>query len=263
MGDSSRVAKSMVGVVDSGAGGLSFVRELFERFPGHEVLYFADTEFFPYGVRSNQEIRERVITISKELIGLGAKSLVLACNTATAAAVDYLRGEVEIPVIGVEPPIKPACKRWRRVLALVTPATARSERFERLCRLHGVGRELVVRPCPGLAELIERTEGGLGGPIKEYFGEDPGEAEAIVLGCTHYELAREEIRSVFGQQVEIFSPSTGAANRFAALVASTVEGRKNRFALVSGNEHCLRLARQFIGDFVVEAGCDTVSTSFG
>ena len=157
-----------IGVFDSGVGGISVLAELVRRMPRENYLYFGDSANAPYGSRSAEEVRALTEAHALELMRRGAKAIVIACNTATGAAIAYLREKyADFPFIGVEPAIKPAAEAHPggRILVMATPLTAASEKFRRLMAQHSAEAELIPVPCPSLARMIE--DGVLGGEALE------------------------------------------------------------------------------------------------
>lgn len=183
----------MIGVFDSGLGGLSVLAAIARALPRADLTYLADTAHVPYGDKPDAFIRGRVLAIGRHLVERGCTLLVVACNTATAHAVTALRHQHPgIAVVGVEPGVKPAAQTTRsgRIAVLATEATARSERLARLVRDHAANLDVRVVPCPGWATRVETLQ--LDGP--EFAAEvratlrpllDHG-VDRIVLGCTHY-----------------------------------------------------------------------------
>jgi glutamate racemase len=183
----------MIGIFDSGLGGLSVLSAVARSLPHADLLYFADTAHVPYGAKPESFIRDRVLTIGRYLAGQGCNMIVVACNTATAAAVHSLRSEFpQFPVVGVEPGVKPAAaaSRTGRIAVLATESTARSERLAILIREHAAAVTVHVEPCPGWATRVETLH--LDAP--QFAAEvadkimpllDAG-ADQLVLGCTHY-----------------------------------------------------------------------------
>jgi glutamate racemase len=187
-----------IGIFDSGVGGLSVMRAIRAQLPQAELLYAADTAHLPYGDRTEAFIVDRSERIARFLHGQGAQVVVVACNTATAAAVAALRaGLPELPIVGVEPGIKPAvaASRARRIGVLATTRTLASEKFRRLAQAHAGDAELVLQACPGLADAIEAADAagrGLDVLIERYAAplREAG-VDVAVLGCTHYVFARD------------------------------------------------------------------------
>lgn len=193
-----------IGVFDSGLGGVSVLRELVQVLPREEFLYFGDDQNAPYGVRSEAEVLALTRAGVNLMIGEGCKAVVLACNTATAAAIETLRRELpQLILIGAEPALKPALRDgYKRIGVLATATTLASRRFQALSADVGFGAEIVPIPAPGLVELIEQKIWS--GPILEAFLQGllavPLEKgiEALVLGCTHYPFIRGTVSKVSG-----------------------------------------------------------------
>ena len=187
-----------IGIFDSGVGGLSVMQAIRARLPHAELLYAADTAYAPYGDRSEEFLCDRSERIARFLCDEGAQMIVVACNTATAAAVARLRATwPALPVVGVEPGVKPAvaASAVHRIGVLATTRTLASEKFRRLAEAHANGATLVLQPCPGLADAIESADAqgsGLDVLVERYCAplRDAG-VDVAVLGCTHYVFARE------------------------------------------------------------------------
>ncbi|MFL9608782.1 glutamate racemase [Methylobacillus sp. Pita2] len=208
-----------IGVFDSGVGGLSVLRHIREQLPGERLLYFADSLNAPYGPKSQAFIIERSREISRFLIGHGAKAIVVACNTATAAAIQTLRSELDIPIIGMEPAVKPAAAATRSgvVGVLATTGTLKSAQFAALLAHYGKNIKVVTQACLGLVECIER--GDLDGKatralVAEYVAPliDVG-ADTIVLGCTHYPFAKPLIAEIAGPDVVLIDTGEAVARQ--------------------------------------------------
>ena len=186
-----------VGIFDSGVGGLSVTQAIRARLPHAELLYAADTGHAPYGDRSEAFLCDRSERIARFLTDQGAQIVVVACNTATAAAVAALRAaSPTLPLVGVEPGIKPAValSAARRIGVLATTRTLASDKFQRLAQAHADGAQLVLQACPGLADAIEAADAagsGLDVLVERYCAplRDAG-VDVAVLGCTHYVFAR-------------------------------------------------------------------------
>ena len=213
-----------MGIFDSGVGGLSVAREIRRALPAEDLLYVADTAYCPYGDREVEEVRERALAVGRHLEAAGAKVVIVACNTATGAALEALREALTVPVIGLEPAVKTGAARTRnrRVAVMATVGTLRSERFARLVREHGHGVDVLSQPCPGLVDLIE--QGHLDGdllaarvqeltrPIRE------AQVDTVVLGCTHYPFVAEALRRALGPEVEIVDSGPAIARRLAQVL---------------------------------------------
>ena len=204
-----------IGVFDSGQGGVSVLREIRARLAHEDLIYIADSANVPYGGHDAAFILERALELGDRLVRHGSKAIVVACNTATAAAVPTLREQMPVPVIGMEPAVKPAAAATRSAVVgvLATIGTLRSARFAALLERFGEGIEVITEPCPGLVEQVER--GDFDGPatlalIRRHLAPlQAGGADVIILGCTHYPFLRELIEAEAGPGVTVID--TGAA----------------------------------------------------
>lgn len=211
--------KKPIGVMDSGVGGISVLRELVKLLPNEDFLYYGDSAHAPYGTKEVSEVIRLTRNVAEFLLEKGAKALVVACNTATSVAIPVLRETyTQIPVIGIEPALKPAVlsKEYPRVLVMATPLTLEQEKFSNMMHFYENDASIVKVPCPGLVELIE--EGILdGAELVAYLTDrfapfDPQTADGIVLGCTHYPLIRGVISSLF-PNATIFDGGYGTAKQ--------------------------------------------------
>jgi len=221
-------AAACIGVFDSGLGGLSVLRALRRQLPQAPLRYLADSANAPYGDRSEAFIVERSQRIAQHLVAHGATLLVVACNTATAAAVARLRERwPALPIVGVEPGLKPAVAATRngRIGVLATTGTLRSEKFRQLLARQGDAVQVVAQPCPGLADLIEF--GALDTPelraMVERFCAPLRDAcvDTVVLGCTHYPFVQHLIAAAIGPQVQVIDTGDAVARRAAQLWQAT------------------------------------------
>lgn len=205
-----------VGVFDSGVGGISVLRQLAVTLPHEDFLYYGDSANAPYGEKSRDWVLRRSGDIVDELLGQGAKAIVIACNTATSVAAATLRAEyAHVPIIGVEPALKPAtlAEKAGRILVMATPITLRLDKYQQLAERWGTGHEVIPVPCPGLAARIE--QGDLSAPdvyelLESLIGEYAGTVDSAVLGCTHYAFIARQIRDVIGD-VPLFDGALGTA----------------------------------------------------
>ncbi len=215
---------SPIGILDSGAGGLSVLRHIHTLLPAESLLYAADSAHLPYGDKTPAFIRERVNAVAAMLVEQGAKALVVACNTATAAAVESLRERYTIPVVGMEPAIKPAVLGSRSgvVGILATAAMVGSNRMKELVQRYAGEREVIIQPCPGLVEQVERH--ALETPdtahlLQQYLAPilEKG-ADTLVLGCTHYPFLRPTIERLAGPKVSVIDTGEAIARRLKSLL---------------------------------------------
>jgi glutamate racemase len=213
------VSARPVGVFDSGVGGLSVAREIRSHLPAEHLLYVADTAWCPYGDRSLEEVRARTLAIGRWIQDAGAKVLVVACNTASGAALEQLREVLTIPVIGLEPAVKPAVAQTKngRVGVMATAGTLRSDRFARLLANHAAGVEVVAQACPGLVDMVEDglLEGDALGVTLDTLTRPLRDADVdtVVLGCTHYPFVREAIAASLGPHVTLLDSGPAIARR--------------------------------------------------
>ncbi|MCJ7774524.1 MAG: glutamate racemase [Desulfobacterales bacterium] len=206
-----------IGVFDSGIGGISVLRWLREELPNEDFIYIADSHHIPYGDKPKEFIEERSIFLTKILLDKKAKAIVVACNTATAAAIATLRSLYTIPFIGMEPGVKPAMLTTKTgvVGILATKETLNSNKFEVLTNRFLNECKFVVKECPGLVELVEQMEfkgQATRKLVQQYVSSllDKG-ADTIVLGCTHYPFLLELMREVAGKNVTIIDTGKAVA----------------------------------------------------
>lgn len=208
-----------IGVFDSGFGGLSVLRALRAQMPCESFVYLADSDFCPYGEKDDLTIETRVHQLAGALVERHCKALVIACNTACSVAIESLRDRFELPIVGLEPAVKPAIFRskHRRVVVLATPRTVRGDRLRRLIEAHAGPVTVETVPAPGLVELVEsgqihdravrtRLIELLEGPLARG-------CDAIVLGCTHYPFLAGVIAEIAGPSVAIVSSGKAVARQ--------------------------------------------------
>ena len=218
-------AANPIGVFDSGVGGLSVLREIRRELPGEDLLYVADSGYAPYGDKPAQLIEARSIAIAEFLVSQRAKAIVVACNTATGAAIEMLRTRFPLPIVAMEPAVKPAAANTKSgvIGVLATGNTLASENFERLHARFGTGVEILVQACPGLVEQVEA--GDLSGDQTRALLEQyvlpllERQADTLVLGCTHYPFLAPLIREIAGPSVAIIDPSAAIARELRRRLA--------------------------------------------
>ncbi len=216
-----------IAVFDSGVGGISVLKNLVEIMPHEDFIYYGDSANAPYGTKTLEEVRKLTCEHARNLlIDQKAKGLVVACNTATSAAVRILREKYpDIPIVGIEPAVKPAVlfKEQPRVLVMATPMTIREEKFKKLMDKYSSQGQIIPLPCPGLMNFVERGD-LYGDDVKQYLEEllyeyTHNEVDAVVLGCTHYPFVRKLIQEVLGENVRVFDGGPGTAREMKRRLA--------------------------------------------
>jgi glutamate racemase len=224
-GKNDFMATAPIGVFDSGAGGLSILKGIHQLLPGEQLLYVADSAHAPYGPRGDAFIRARCKAIMDFFLDRGAKAVVVACNTATAAAIVELRAQHSLPIVGVEPAVKPAALSSRSgvVGVLATSGTIASDKFLHLKSRFHTQVEIITSPCAGLVEAIEDCDTNapvlhvlLETIIAPMLGKG---VDTLVLGCTHYSLIREAVAAVAGPAVAIVDAGDAVARELQRRLA--------------------------------------------
>jgi len=221
-----RTPDAPIGVFDSGLGGLSVVHELRRELPRESILYVADSAYCPYGERSIAFIRARSLAICEALVDRGVKVIVVACNTATAGALDLLRERIALPVIGLEPAVKPATALTvtGKIAVLSTPVTASSPRLTDLLLRYGDGLDIRTIGMPGLADRVEAGDGDsdeVVEQLREVIAPLVADGvDTIVLGCTHYPFLAATVAAIAGDAVRIVDSSNAVARRVRDVLIS-------------------------------------------
>ncbi|MDF7664208.1 glutamate racemase [Bifidobacterium sp. ESL0763] len=217
-----------IGVFDSGLGGLSVVRELRRQMPDERVVYFGDSANAPYGVKSSEEVRRLSFDIVDRFVTMGAKAIVIACNTASSAAGKQLRATYDLPIVGMEPALKPACDRGegkpQHVIVAATALTLRERKFGELMDRFDATNVIYRQPCPDLVEIVEHGKLGerdlvmraLHGYFDEY---DLATIDSVVLGCTHFVFYRDYFRQLLPGSTAIIDGNAGTIRHLRDLLA--------------------------------------------
>ena len=247
-----------IAVIDSGVGGISVLRELIKIMPDEHFLYFGDSKNAPYGSKSREEVLEITRANLDFLKVEGIKALVIACNTATSAAVKVLREEnPSLPIIGIEPAIKPAAMMGNhpRVLVMATPLTLEEKKFLDLAKKYSHLANYIPLPCPRLAKLIESGDvdgeeirAYLAGLLSPYANQ---KIDAIVLGCTHYPHVKELIAAHFPESTLIFDGGEGTARETMRRLSEagllrTEGGGEVRILNTSGDENMIEISKKLL-----------------
>ncbi|EPY2272691.1 glutamate racemase [Clostridium sporogenes] len=206
-----------IGFFDSGVGGISVLKEAFKLLPKEDFLYYGDSKNAPYGTKKVEEVKALTFNATDFLMNKGIKALVVACNTATSVTINDLRETYDIPIIGIEPALKPAVelKKSGKIVIMATPMTLAEKKFANLMDLYRETEDIEPLPCPGLVEFIEK--GMVSGNevynyLKDKFKKyNNKKISAIVLGCTHYPFIKETLRKVIDNKVYIIDGSLGTS----------------------------------------------------
>lgn len=209
MSDYTPSANAPIGIFDSGIGGLTITQCINQLLPNEDIIYIADNSYAPYGEKKTSLIIERVNQVADYFVKQQVKAIVIACNTATVNAIDQLRQRIHIPIIGVEPAIKPAAllSKAKKVGILVTQATAKNKRFLDLVENHKNGADVFIQPCPGLVEIIEQgniDDDKLHALLTQFI--QPlidKNIDTLVLGCTHYPIVEQNIKQHIGANITL------------------------------------------------------------
>lgn len=240
---------SPIGVFDSGVGGIGTLAALRRELPMEDFCFFGDTANAPYGVKSQAEVLACVRQVMDHLLTLNVKAVVVACNTATAASAHVLRQELDLPIIGIEPALKPAheLRHGGTILVLATPLALKLEKFQALYARYGEGA--VPVPCPGLMDLIEReNEAEARAYLAKIFSRyDLAHVDAVVLGCTHYVFLRPLLQTMLPDTVAVLDGNAGTARQLRRVLAERgllrQEGEGHLMLECSGEKDLPRLER--------------------
>ena len=231
---------ALIGVFDSGVGGLSILDEALRQLPQHDYIYLADSANAPYGEKSSDWIAARSLSLCNYLAGNGCDVIVVACNTATAEAIKQIREVLSIPIIGVEPGIKPAAMQSQNniVGVLATEATLKSDKFNALLNTLPSDCQFIKQAGAGLVPLIESgkadSEATLELLVKHLEPIQDAGADTLVLGCTHYPFLRKSIRKLLGESITLIDTSDAVVRQLKRQLDSLQrENNAKEFGLVT------------------------------
>ena len=260
------IDKNSIGVFDSGVGGLSVLRELIKALPSEKFIFIGDQYHVPYGERSMQEVRQFSHGIVRFLRDQGSKLIVVACNTASAAALHYLREEYPLlPIVGMEPAVKPAAEysKTRKVGVLATPSTFQGELYASVVERFAQDVEIFQNTCPGLVNQIEKgalnsgtTRRILESALLPMISEG---IDTVVLGCTHYPFVLPLIQEIVGEKIRVIDPAPAIANRVLSILGykDEIESNPNLHNLTmytTGDPHKLAKELPLLLNFNVNVG---------
>ena len=244
----------MIGIFDSGIGGLSVLAAIARALPQADLLYLADTAHLPYGDKDDLFIRRRVLKIGRHLVDQGCSVVVVACNTATAAAVAAFREAFpDTPVVGVEPGVKPAAAASKsgRIAVLATESTARSERLARLIRLHAGNVQVNVEACPGWATRVESLhldDPDFAAEARQHLAPLlAAGVDQIVLGCTHYSFLSALLEPIVAGRAQLVDVADAVARQCVRLVDPRTLGHAHLTLLATAQAERLHIALPELG----------------
>ncbi len=207
-----------IGIFDSGIGGLTVLHQALLTLPKEDYIYYADTDHVPYGTKTRDEIIGYVDRAVDFLIGKGVKAIVIACNTATSTAADYVRSKYRLPILGMEPAVKPAVAKsnGKRVMVIATPVTVREEKLRNLIQQVDDEHRVDLLALPGLVKFAEAGQFE-GAEVEEYLRKELesyelGHYSALILGCTHFNYYKDTYRRIFPSEVVFVDGSEGTVN---------------------------------------------------
>ncbi len=214
-----------IGIFDSGIGGLSVLSHIRQLLPMEDLYYVADNGHLPYGNKNPNLVKQRSLAITEFLIRQGVKAIVVACNTATAAAISLLRQRFDLPIIGMEPGVKPGIEKSRvgKVAILATEGTLGSEKFQALLDRHGSAALVLVQPCHGWVELVEAqadqttSRRTIEPQILPLMAQG---IDTLVLGCTHYPFLTQAIQEITGEGMQIIDTGLAVARQLNRRLAA-------------------------------------------
>ncbi|WP_243109434.1 glutamate racemase [Anaerophilus nitritogenes] len=206
-----------IGIFDSGMGGISVLKEMKKLMPYEDYIYYGDSKNIPYGTKTKEQLQKLCIKIGDYFIDRGVKAIVIACNTATSASVDLFRERYNIPIIGVEPALKPAIEKYNRgkIVVLATDVTLKEEKFAKLMDRYKDEANIVKIPAPKLVTVVENGitsgEEAQRAILETFEGINIKEVSSIVLGCTHYIFLKDAMKKILGDNIELIDGGVGTA----------------------------------------------------
>ncbi len=222
-----------IGIFDSGIGGLSVLHEAYHRLPGQEYIFYADVEHVPYGLKTPKQITEYAIDNTQFLIDKGAQALVVACNTATSVAIKELRRRFDIPILGMEPAVKPAVEGTedKRIMVIATPVTIREDKLKNLLHRVDEDHRVDLMAMPRLVEFAEKEvfdTNEVSDYIKGQFANfDPSDYCALVLGCTHFNYFKPSLKEFFGPETLLIDGNYGTIHHLADVLDLKMNEEQN------------------------------------
>lgn len=219
-------SKKAIGVFDSGLGGISVLRDLKKLMPNEDFIYFGDSAYAPYGIKTKDEITRRCVKIIEFFISKGVKAVVIACNTATSASANYLRKKYkDLPIIGMEPALKVATQgvKNNNIVVMATPLTLKEKKFETLMHKFRGNNKVVKMPCPKLVEIVENDllddKDTVVNQIKDYYKNiNIEKLDSVVLGCTHFIFYRDYLNQFLPQTAHLVDGNFGTCRHLQEIL---------------------------------------------
>lgn len=255
-----------IGVFDSGIGGLSVLKDIHRLLPHENLIYVGDSAHAPYGDRSADYVRERSQYIADFLLDQGVKTIVIACNTATAEAATQLRETMDVPVIGLEPAVKPATQLSRNGIigVLATQRTINSERLLGLTERYAKDKKVLAQACPGLVEQVESCD--LTGKSTQQLLEKyitpllQQGVDALILGCTHYPFLLPTIRKITGNDIQILETGKPVAEQLQRILK---QNQLENFIVDQGSNTSIKTKLSFYNSSNIQQHHNTMQTLWG
>jgi len=215
-----------IGIFDSGIGGMSVLHQAMITLPEADYVFYADVDNVPYGEKSRDEVKGYVDEAVGFLVSKGCQAVVLACNTATSVAISYLRDKYKLPIIGIEPAVKPACEhnKNKRVMVVATPVTAKGAKLQNLIMKYDENNVVDVVALPGLVRFAQNDEFDTVNVLNylnnEFAGYNLEDYSELVLGCTHFNYFKDSFAKLFGEDIDIIDGNTGVSNNLRNTIIS-------------------------------------------
>ena len=242
-------AQNSIGIFDSGIGGLSVLHEAYHYLPEQNYIFYADTEHVPYGLKTPEQILSYSIGITEFLLEKGVEAIVVACNTATSVAIKELRKRYSIPILGMEPAVKPAVEgtEKKRIMVIATPVTIREDKLKDLLHRVDENHRVDLLPMPRLVEFAERTEFDSDDVIdyikKQFEPYNMEEYCALVLGCTHFNYFKPAYRQIFGDDTLLIDGNHGTVKHLAEVLGIELSNTPDNVVTFDDTHKMLELAK--------------------
>lgn len=242
-----------VGIFDSGMGGLSVLYEAMKQLPNADYIYYGDSKNAPYGIKTKEEVIDLSVAICQQFIEDNVDVIVVACNTATSAAIAVLREYYAIPIIGIEPALKPAVEHnsGEGIAVMATPMTLKEKKFNALMDHVAAEHQVYKVPAPKIVELVESNKidtDELYKVIEDYFMSIRHSIESVVLGCTHFIFVKEHIQKILGSKIQLFDGNSGTVKQLIHKVGNRCESSTGKVVIYnSAGQEKVDLSYELLG----------------